>query len=64
MTAALGGIPDQSSCHGPGRFRHRRVTERPGTEEEAEWQGFDLCTVSRIITKYNRKSGETWADYE
>jgi hypothetical protein len=32
--------------------------------EEAEWQGFNLCEVSKIALRYNRKSGETWADYE
>ena len=32
--------------------------------EEAEWYGFDLCTVSKITLFYNRKSGETWAEYE
>lgn len=32
--------------------------------EEAEWAGFDLCTVSRIAISYNRKTGETWATYE
>ena len=32
--------------------------------EEAEWYGFDLCEVSKIKIRYNRKSGETWAEYE
>ncbi len=32
--------------------------------EEAEWDNFDLCTVSKIAISYNRKSGETWATYE
>ncbi len=32
--------------------------------EEAEWAGFDLCTVSTVVLRYNRKSGETWAEYE
>jgi len=33
-------------------------------EETAEWQGFDLCSVSKISLRYNRKTGETWADSE
>lgn len=32
--------------------------------EEAEWDRFDLCTVSRITIYYNRGKGETWAEYE
>ena len=32
--------------------------------EEAEWDAFDLCTVSSIAIKYDRKSGETSAEYE
>lgn len=32
--------------------------------EEAEWEAFDLCTVSSIAIKYDRKSGETSAEYE
>jgi len=30
--------------------------------EEAEWEGFDLCQVSTIGLRYNRKTGDTWAD--
>ena len=30
--------------------------------EEAEWEGFDLCSVSTIGLRYNRKTGDTWAD--
>lgn len=33
-------------------------------EETAEWQGLDLCSVSKISLRYNRKTGETWADSE
>jgi hypothetical protein len=33
-------------------------------KETAEWEGFDLCTTSKIIIRYNRKTGETSADYE
>ena len=32
--------------------------------DEAEWTGFDLCSVSKITLKYSRKTGETWATYE
>lgn len=32
--------------------------------ESAEWDNFDLCQVSRITISYNRKSGETWAEYD
>lgn len=32
--------------------------------ETAEWNEFDLCDTSKIIFKYNRKSGETSAEYE
>ena len=30
--------------------------------EEAEWEGFDLCEVSTIGLRYNRNTGDTWAD--
>lgn len=33
-------------------------------DETAEWQGFDLCSVSKISLRYNRKTGDTWADSE
>ncbi|MGE4278320.1 MAG: hypothetical protein AB7G62_01955 [Magnetospirillum sp.] len=33
-------------------------------KETAEWDEFDLCETSKIIIKYNRKSGETSAEYE
>jgi hypothetical protein len=33
-------------------------------KETAEWDGFDLCTISKISISYNRKSGETWATSE
>lgn len=33
-------------------------------KETAEWEGFDLCETSKIIIKYDRKSGETSAEYE
>lgn len=33
-------------------------------KETAEWAGFDLCEVSKITIRYNRKSGETSAVYE
>jgi hypothetical protein len=32
--------------------------------EEAEWDEFDLCEVSKITIRYNRKSGETSATTE
>lgn len=32
--------------------------------ETAEWDSFDLCTVSKIRIFYDRKSGETSAEYE
>jgi len=32
--------------------------------EEAEWEGFDLCTVSTISIFYDRKKETTWAEYE
>ncbi len=32
--------------------------------EEAIWNDFNLCETSRITIHYNRKSGETWAEYE
>ena len=32
--------------------------------EEAEWSGIDLCETSVIGLRYNRKTGETWADQE
>lgn len=30
--------------------------------EEAEWDRFDLCALSEITIRYNRKTGETWAE--
>lgn len=33
-------------------------------KETSEWEGFDLCKTSKIILYYNRKKGETWAEYE
>ncbi|MDD3610059.1 MAG: hypothetical protein PHI49_09950 [Halothiobacillaceae bacterium] len=33
-------------------------------KEEAEWEGFDLCSVSKIVLRYDRKKGETWAEYQ
>lgn len=33
-------------------------------KETAEWNEFDLCETSKIIIKYDRKSGETSAEYE
>ncbi|HWJ60169.1 MAG TPA: argininosuccinate lyase [Sphingomicrobium sp.] len=32
--------------------------------DEADWRKFDLCEVSKITIFYNRKSGETTAEYE
>ncbi len=32
--------------------------------EQAEWEDFDLCKTSKINIHYNRKSGETWAEYQ
>ena len=33
-------------------------------EEEAKWQGFDLCETSVIELHYDRNKGTTWAEYE
>lgn len=33
-------------------------------EEEARWQGFDLCKTSVIELHYDRDKGTTWAVYE
>jgi hypothetical protein len=30
--------------------------------EEAEWAKLDLCSISEVDIRYNRKSGETWAE--
>ena len=38
-----------------------KVVYSDGTE--AEWAGFNLCEVSEITIRYNRKTDETWADY-
>jgi hypothetical protein len=32
--------------------------------EPAIWEGFNLCSVSKITIKYNRNKDETWAEYE
>ena len=32
--------------------------------EEAEWDGFNLCEVSIVAISYNRKTGETSAEYD
>ena len=32
--------------------------------DDAEWDSFDLCTVSTITIRYNRQKNETWAEYE
>ncbi|MFM2042468.1 MAG: hypothetical protein RLY86_1044 [Pseudomonadota bacterium] len=32
--------------------------------ESAEWSQFDLCTISRIAISYERKTGNTWAEWE
>ena len=32
--------------------------------DDAEWSGIDLCETSVIGLRYNRKTGETWADQE
>lgn len=32
--------------------------------DEAEWYDFNLCTTSKITIFYNRKTGETRAEYE
>ncbi len=32
--------------------------------ETSEWENFDLCKTSKITVFYNRKKGETWAEYE
>ena len=33
-------------------------------KDEAEWEDFDLCTVSKISLFYNLRNGETSAEYE
>lgn len=33
-------------------------------KEAAEWEKFDLCTTSKIFIHYDRKTGETSAEYE
>jgi hypothetical protein len=33
-------------------------------ESEATWEDFDLCTVSKIIVKYNARTRETSAEYQ
>ncbi|MEO5375882.1 MAG: hypothetical protein H7840_16750 [Alphaproteobacteria bacterium] len=33
-------------------------------KETAEWDDFDLCSTSKITIFYDRKSGETTAEYE
>lgn len=33
-------------------------------KETAEWEQFDLCTTSKIFIHYDRKTGETSAEYE
>ena len=33
-------------------------------EEEVEWYNFDLCTISQITLFYEKRSGNTWAEYE
>jgi hypothetical protein len=32
--------------------------------EGAEWDAFNLCEVSEIELFYDRKKGETWAEYQ
>ncbi|QNM82756.1 hypothetical protein H8M03_12345 [Sphingomonas sabuli] len=32
--------------------------------DEADWRKFDLCTVSKVTIFYNRKTGDTTAQYE
>ena len=31
-------------------------------EEEAVWKGFDLCSISEVSLRYDRKKGRTWAN--
>lgn len=31
-------------------------------EEEAVWKGFDLCAISEVTLRYDRKKGNTWAE--
>lgn len=33
-------------------------------DSTAEWQGFDLCKVSKITILYNRSTGKTSAQYQ
>jgi hypothetical protein len=30
--------------------------------EEAMWESFDLCSISEVILRYDRKKGDTWAE--
>jgi len=61
-------LPDQSSVEitFPGKDKtcvyDLRVVYDDG--EVAEWVNFDLCTISRIKISYERKTGETWAEWE
>lgn len=31
-------------------------------DEEAVWKNFDLCSISEIALRYDRKKGRTWAN--
>lgn len=32
--------------------------------EEAEWDSLDLCSISRVVIRYDRKKGETWVEHD
>jgi hypothetical protein len=32
--------------------------------DDAYWRKLDFCEMSRIVLRYNQKSGETWATFE
>ena len=31
-------------------------------DDEAVWQGLDLCEISTVVLHYNHNTGRTWAD--
>jgi len=33
-------------------------------DEQASWEDFDLCSLSKIELRYDRNTNSTWAEYE
>ena len=33
-------------------------------DTESQWQGVNLCEVSVVALRYDRRTGETWADFD